>query len=148
MSKEFFYSIAFRNVSSANILQNRIALKPVLHHAKTYGCELKGSGKRSTLATASKDWNMVAKEIKIGAIRKLLKNRLFRPVNASSMLLLLNTVRSLLRNNIKFLLFDTNSNISDFRATLIDWFDILHNFYEPCLSSQYLHTAISSKRNL
>ena len=91
---------------------------------------------------------MVAKEIKIGAIRKLLKNRLFRPVNASSMLLLLNTVRSLLRKNIKFLLFDTNSNISDSRATLIDWFDILHNFYEPWQSSQYLHTAISSKRNL
>ena len=42
MSKEFFYSIAFRNVSCGNVLQNRIAPKPVLHNAKTYGCELWG----------------------------------------------------------------------------------------------------------
>ena len=29
MSKEFFYSVAFKNVSDGNILQSRIALKPV-----------------------------------------------------------------------------------------------------------------------
>ena len=33
MSKEFFYNIAFRNVSGRNILQNKIALKPLLHHS-------------------------------------------------------------------------------------------------------------------
>ena len=33
MTKEFFYSIAFRNVSGGNNLQNRVALKPLLHHS-------------------------------------------------------------------------------------------------------------------
>ena len=42
MSKEFFYSNAFKNVSGGNILKNRIALKPVLNHAKTYECDLWG----------------------------------------------------------------------------------------------------------
>ena len=40
MSKEFFYSIAFRNVSGGNMLQNGTDVKPVLNHAKTYGSEL------------------------------------------------------------------------------------------------------------
>ena len=42
MSKEFFYSIAFRNVSGGNYLQNRIGLRLVLHHAKAYECKLWG----------------------------------------------------------------------------------------------------------
>ena len=45
MCKEFFYSIAFKNVSCGNILQNGIAVKTVLHHAKTYGCEFGAEGK-------------------------------------------------------------------------------------------------------
>ena len=64
MSKDFFYSIAFKNVSGGNILQNGIVVKLVLHHAKTYGCEFWGWGKKSRATTANKDWNMVAKDKK------------------------------------------------------------------------------------
>ena len=39
MSKKFFYSIAFRNISGGNILEDRITVRPGLHHA-TYGCVL------------------------------------------------------------------------------------------------------------
>ena len=42
MSKEFFYSIASKNISGGNNFQNGIAVKPVSHHAKTYGCEFWG----------------------------------------------------------------------------------------------------------
>ena len=76
MNKEFFYSIAFRNVFGGNTLQNRIALKPVLHHAKAYGCQLWGYGKK-TLATTK-----LLRTKKIVALRKLLKNGLFRAVNS------------------------------------------------------------------
>ena len=36
MSKEFFCSIAFKNVSGGKYFAE---WNPVLHHAKTYGCE-------------------------------------------------------------------------------------------------------------
>ena len=43
MSKEFFCSIAFKNVSGGKYFAE---WNPVLHHAKTYGCELMVSSNR------------------------------------------------------------------------------------------------------
>ena len=45
MSKEFFYSIGFRNVSGGNILQNRIALKPCYTMQKLMNVSFGAKGK-------------------------------------------------------------------------------------------------------
>ena len=48
MSKEFFYSIASKNISGGNNFQNGIAVKPVLHHAKIWGiCEFVGLSEKA-----------------------------------------------------------------------------------------------------
>ena len=66
MSKEFFYNIAFRNVSGGNILQNRIALKPDV----SFGA--KGKCPWQRLQTKIEIWLLRTKTI--GALRKLLEN--------------------------------------------------------------------------
>ena len=109
MSKEF-YSIAFKNVSGKNILQNRIPLKTVYTMQNLMDVNFWAKGKHLLQRLQTKIEICLLRTRKIGAPKKLSKNWLSR--------LFLNIIKPLLWQNIYFHMFDPNSNISDSRATI------------------------------
>ena len=109
MSKEF-YSIAFKNVSGKNILQNRIPLKTVYTMQNLMDVNFWAKGKHLLQRLQTKIEIWLLRTRKIGALKKLSKNWLSR--------LFLNIIRPLLWQNINFHMFDPNSNISGSRVTV------------------------------